>query len=138
LRSFGNDTSGFAFPASQSGDLFGFSSGNSPFPFIFAVSPEYASGSLINALGTYNSTFAFLGLVDGSTFDLNWTNPETQASDALRICIGNNNTNCPQVFTGESVPGPLPVLGAAAAFGFSRKLRKRIKSSKLPVASAIY
>jgi hypothetical protein len=37
----------------------------------------------------------------------------------------------------ESVPGPLPVLGAAAAFGFSRKLRKRIKSSKLPVASAI-
>ena len=28
-----------------------------------------------------------------------------------------------------SVPGPLPVLGVAAAFGFSRKLRKRIKSS---------
>jgi sugar lactone lactonase YvrE len=36
-----------------------------------------------------------------------------------------------------SVPGPLPVLGAATAFGFSRKLRKRIKSSMLPVASAI-
>jgi len=35
------------------------------------------------------------------------------------------------------VPGPLPVLGAAAAFGFSRKLRKRIKASKLPVVSAI-
>jgi hypothetical protein len=28
------------------------------------------------------------------------------------------------------VPGPLPVFGAAAAFGFSRKLRKRIKVSK--------
>ena len=27
------------------------------------------------------------------------------------------------------VPGPLPVLGAGAAFGFSRKLRKRIRSS---------
>jgi hypothetical protein len=27
------------------------------------------------------------------------------------------------------VPGPLPALGAAAAFGFSRKLRKRIKGS---------
>jgi hypothetical protein len=26
-----------------------------------------------------------------------------------------------------AVPGPLPALGAAAAFGFSRKLRKRIK-----------
>jgi len=30
----------------------------------------------------------------------------------------------------EEVPGPLPVLGAAAAFGFSRKLRKRINDSK--------
>jgi hypothetical protein len=28
------------------------------------------------------------------------------------------------------VPGPLPALGAAAAFGFSRKLRKRIKINK--------
>ena len=27
------------------------------------------------------------------------------------------------------VPGPLPALGAAAAFGFSRQLRKRIKNS---------
>ena len=26
-----------------------------------------------------------------------------------------------------TVPGPLPALGAAAAFGFSRKLRKRIQ-----------
>jgi len=33
-----------------------------------------------------------------------------------------------------SVPGPLPVFGAAAAFGYSRKLRKRIKDSKLPAA----
>lgn len=37
----------------------------------------------------------------------------------------------------SSVPGPLPVLGAAAAFGYSRKLRKRIKSRQLPVAGAI-
>ena len=27
----------------------------------------------------------------------------------------------------RAVPGPLPILGVAAAFGFSRKLRKRIK-----------
>ena len=33
--------------------------------------------------------------------------------------------------TSSSVPGPLPVLGAAAAFGFSRKLRMRIKSSEI-------
>jgi len=29
-----------------------------------------------------------------------------------------------------TVPGPLPALGAAAAFGFSRKLRSRIKANK--------
>ena len=33
------------------------------------------------------------------------------------------------------VPGPLPALGAAAAFGFSRKLRQRIKVNKSVVAS---
>ena len=33
------------------------------------------------------------------------------------------------------VPGPLPALGAAAAFGFSRKLRKRIKRSFDDVSS---
>ena len=33
------------------------------------------------------------------------------------------------------VPGPLPALGAAAAFGFSRKLRKRIKRSNNAVSS---
>jgi len=33
------------------------------------------------------------------------------------------------------VPGPLPALGLGAAFGFSRKLRKRIKSKTNPVSS---
>jgi hypothetical protein len=38
----------------------------------------------------------------------------------------------------HQVPGPLPVLGVAAAFGYSRKLRKRIKDSKTPeIMSAI-
>jgi len=35
------------------------------------------------------------------------------------------------------VPGPLPLLGVGATFGFSRKLRNRIKSGKLPSVSAI-
>lgn len=36
----------------------------------------------------------------------------------------------------SSVPGPLPLFGTAAAFGFSRKLRKRIKSSGNSVSSS--
>jgi hypothetical protein len=34
------------------------------------------------------------------------------------------------------VPGPIPLFGTAAAFGFSRKLRKRIKTSSNPVSSS--
>jgi hypothetical protein len=34
-----------------------------------------------------------------------------------------------------AVPGPLPALGAAAAFDFSRQLRKRIKRSNNAVSS---
>jgi hypothetical protein len=30
----------------------------------------------------------------------------------------------------DEVPGPLPILGAGAAFGFSRKLRRRLNSAK--------
>lgn len=32
--------------------------------------------------------------------------------------------------TTNPVPGPLPVLGAGAAFGFSRRLRRRIQRSQ--------
>lgn len=32
---------------------------------------------------------------------------------------------------GDKVPGPLPLLGAGAAFGFSRRLRRRIRRSRL-------
>jgi hypothetical protein len=38
--------------------------------------------------------------------------------------------------TVNPVPGPLPLLGVGTAFGYSRKLRKRIKIDKLPVSSA--
>jgi hypothetical protein len=49
-------------------------------------------------------------------------------------------TTSPSIFTYNSgsekiilrlVPGPLPLLGAAAAFGYSRKLRNRIQKSIL-------
>ncbi len=36
------------------------------------------------------------------------------------------------VETATKVPGPLPLLGVGAALGYSRKLRNRIKISKLP------
>ncbi len=67
-----------------------------------------------------------------------WTNsdfyPPSKSSDYL-------NTNyswaqATQVSTAPPAPGPLPALGAAAAFGFSRQLRKRIKRSNNAVSSS--
>jgi hypothetical protein len=49
-------------------------------------------------------------------------------SDGIREFIDKGGTV-------EEVPGPLPILGAAAAFGYSRKLRKSIKASKPEVIS---
>ena len=59
----------------------------------------------------WNGNFNFVGSSGQRTFD---------------------NTVWAQVAPASSaaVPGPLPALGAAAAFGFSRKLRKRIKINK--------
>jgi len=42
------------------------------------------------------------------------------------MSISNTYTQTTQT---QVVPGPLPILGIGAAFGFSRKLRKRIKGS---------
>ncbi len=78
-------------------------------------------------------------------------------NDGSRVTIGITNNNSTDALTlvnydrsldvgisnrgfllTHPVPGPLPLFGAAAAFGYSRKLRKRIVRSKaLPVDSAI-
>jgi hypothetical protein len=52
---------------------------------------------------------------------------------------GSPDTSFPYPWaTATLVPGPVPFLGAAAVFGYSRKLRKRINRSKsYPVVSAI-
>lgn len=41
--------------------------------------------------------------------------------------VANLGITINQLTPGEQVPGPLPLLGAGAAFGISRRLRKRIK-----------
>lgn len=44
------------------------------------------------------------------------------------ITLGTGATLSSWTNTIQQTPGPLPILGAGAAFGFSRKLRRRIKS----------
>ena len=56
-----------------------------------------------------------------SSFTAPWDSRITGTDLAFKANIADAPSN---------VPGPLPILGLAAAFGFSRKLRKRIKLHK--------
>ncbi|MFY7929376.1 MAG: hypothetical protein ACOVS5_10950, partial [Oligoflexus sp.] len=48
--------------------------------------------------------------------------------DTYTVDAGSQLDNFTNTF---QTPGPLPILGAGAAFGFSRKLRGRIKAARL-------
>jgi hypothetical protein len=84
--------------------LAGYDSGNGT---DFAILPGSLSPSVLELVNTSNSTPSIPGLYQFSV---------------------RNGT--PEVPPGTGVPGPFPLLGVAAAFGYSRKLRKRIKGSK--------
>lgn len=88
------------------------------------VSAEYEwFDSLNNSLGTTTLTNSgSLYVIPGPILPtkITVTNTYTPNSGAI-----DNVEN-----TFRNVPGPLPILGAGAAFGFSRKLRGRIKASR--------
>ena len=63
-----------------------------------------------------------MAFVAGVTFDSTGTASVTQTPIVQFVDPGS----------GDSVPGPLPLLGFGAAFAYSRKLRNRIKTSKTP------
>ncbi|MFZ9752327.1 MAG: hypothetical protein ACO3B3_02055 [Cyanobium sp.] len=63
-----------------------------------------------------------LGLTTSSGTLGTWTLADT--GDTIEVKVLNPSPPT------SSVPGPLPVLGAGAAFGFSRRLRQRIQRSK--------
>jgi hypothetical protein len=95
--------------------------------------------------GSMNTTFSSAGLPTsatstsgmGTTVGFNsglTTQTFTQAFGFSFTAAPDNLTNVGATFTATtpsstSVPGPVPFIGAVAAFGFSRKLRSRIRSA---------
>jgi len=89
--------------------------------------------------GTASSTYSSSGLspltTDGSpadgTFQQNLTTQTfTQTFSFNQVAVSNRLRSVEGVWdTYEPVPGPLPLLGAATAFGLSRKIRSRIRSA---------
>lgn len=95
----------------------GILSGGFPLPNAQLALPSgYSSGDPLNASASWDGeTLATLGLTPGS-FEWTWgTGPNQRVNLSI-----------------VPVPAPLPIFGAAAAFGYSRKLRKRIKHGKRP------
>lgn len=86
--------------------------------------------------GATGPRFAYSNAFFGTTYlsVLTRTNNGQFVSPAATTIF---NTNAQYALASEfaPIPGPLPVLGAFAAFGWSRRVRKSIKSAKLATAS---
>ena len=81
----------------------------------FRIDSNYIQTTPIVGSATYNGqTLASLGFTTTGLIGT-WTINGT--SESIQVFIGPPAT---------SVPGPLPLFGAGAAFGWSRRLRKRI------------
>ena len=97
-----------AFSAGNSGTTLKFESGTLSEMFTIAnTSPA-----------TYNFTTPF-EIAEGDTLDIISTGSNTTGTNGGFFRISSLEVN--------DVPGPLPLLGGAAAFGWSRKLRKKTK-----------
>lgn len=92
----------------------------------FAIANSYTSGSSFSSTATFaNRTLASFGLttlgIGGNTWSL--LGAGGASVDTIQVNIG----------APAPVPGPLPLLGAAAAFGWSRRLRRRISVSNTTI-----
>ena len=85
----------------------------------WGINGPYVSNTPIVSSATYDGqTLASLGFTINSGLIGTWTLGGT--SDTIQVFLG------PPSPSGAAVPGPLPLLGAGAAFGWSRRLRRRI------------
>jgi hypothetical protein len=75
--------------------------------------------------------YTFPNTVTTDYFKTAWSITPDLPSGVFSQLIGDVNGTFGLEFAYNYVPGPLPLLGSAAAFGWSRRLRKRITKSKI-------
>lgn len=69
--------------------------------------------------------------IDGSQELISLTNKNLSKIYIRDTYSASGTTRLDNMTNSFLVPGPLPILGAGAAFGFSRKLRVRIKATRI-------
>ena len=99
---------------------------NDPYGPFFAHSYD----PIYDPIGEGSSPAVFAAVVQGNT---TYNNYDVQAADPFSVYAQATLYTAPSA----PAPGPLPLFGAAAAFGFSRKLRKRIKLAPNALGSAL-
>ena len=103
-------------PASSVSGLSTVLIGGAEIPY-FGIQSSYISSTSINSSATFNgTTLAGLGFTTTGLIGT-WT---LSNGETINVVIGDPSP------PSAATPGPLPLLGAGAAFGWSRRLRKRI------------
>lgn len=100
------------------------------------ISTTFAQGlnqsvELIGGAGTYSFSNQFLAQANVPISVTSTTN-----ADNRRLAQMNSLTVEKVDLPPATVPGPLPILGFGAAFGFSRRLRHRVAPSPVKVTPA--
>ncbi|MFM7548763.1 MAG: hypothetical protein ACKO8I_07780 [Cyanobacteriota bacterium] len=89
---------------------------------VYGIDPSYVLGQPFLSSATFNNTsaaakgFTVPGLI--ATWTINGT------SESINLFVGPPSG--PPSPPSAAVPGPLPLVGAGAAFGWSRRMRRRI------------
>ena len=101
-------------------------------PLLNIMGPFFGFGGLqygVVLSQAWHSGFGFV-VDNNSGFPASWSQPGLSLDNSGTWAQVSRSTS-----PASSVPGPLPVLGVAAAFGFSRKLRERTQGSGNAVSS---
>ena len=102
----------------------------------FGIDPGYTPGTSITSTATFNTKtlasigFTTTGLLGTWTLQPKDGSDTYTAFDTIQVVIGAPPS------PSTAVPGPLPLFGAAAAFGWSRRLRKRIAAPLITPSQA--
>jgi len=136
--SYNDNTAKFNLPAAG-GVMPWWSNGTVAAQFAIAVDAQLGTPNILDGLsGPPAGTGAgpFFGYETNGPnnimYGFGWVSGYGVGQGVIGFPSGGTSRTWAQV---TAVPGPLPVLGAAVAFGWSRKLRKRLKSSKPEVIS---
>lgn len=107
-----------------------------------AVDPDNLKGYVIAAIGDFSGSTGTVKYEGGTPivdprFDLGGNGFNDSSQPALPtgfypIPIGDGNIGINGYFNPNIsfVPGPLPILGAASAFGMTRRMRRRVKAAR--------